>query len=194
MLYCPARSPFSASRRFPGIWERSARLVAASSISSFLRATRSMAWNRRTRRSWNNASVSRQRNVLIIPTGYSVKRIPSNRMGHLLLVGNYGAGSAPPTSAGVCPALNLNGIKGLGRKGAPHAVHHSARADHLPAPGPDRRRAGLPRPRADQDLQMGEVEVPRETEGMSRRGGPAWPPWVGDIVRSGTGGPPCPSP
>ena len=39
MLYCPARSPLSASRRLPGGTRRSSKYVAAASHANFLRAT-----------------------------------------------------------------------------------------------------------------------------------------------------------
>jgi hypothetical protein len=61
MLHCPARSPLSASNRFPGGDRKKSNVFAASSIVSFRVATISMARNRFGRPPSNMSCVSRQR-------------------------------------------------------------------------------------------------------------------------------------
>ncbi len=65
MLNCPARSPFSDSRRLPGGTRKSASVPARFNIANFRMATDSMRVNRLIRRPANKSLVSAHLNYCI---------------------------------------------------------------------------------------------------------------------------------
>src|SRR5579872_5506026 len=77
MLYCPFRSPFRASSLLPGSVASVRISGAASSMSSFRRACRSIALNRRTVSRWKSRSESAQRKERITVLAYTAVRLTS---------------------------------------------------------------------------------------------------------------------
>jgi hypothetical protein len=77
MLYCPLRSPFKRSSRFPGKFASDCMSGAASRMSSFRRAERWIAWNRRTGSRRKRRSASEQRKDRITRSCYTASRYMS---------------------------------------------------------------------------------------------------------------------